>query len=113
VLEPAAARAAPGDSGPIMEAPSFGPPLETDAGDTEVELDDELELDDDLGADLDIDGDLEFDGNGGSGEDADEQTLDEMSDDLEFVDTNEEEVDSDALFEAPGVDLSEDEDKVE
>jgi molecular chaperone DnaK len=109
----AAAEAAPGDSGPIMETPSFGPPLETDPGDTEVELDEELEFDDDIGADLDIEGDMDFEGDGESAEDADEQTLDEISDDLEFVDTDEAEVDPDALFEAPGVDLSEDETKVE
>jgi molecular chaperone DnaK len=105
--------AARGDSGPILENADFGPPLETDAGDTEVELDDDLEFDDDIAADLDIDGDLEFEPAEGSAEEADDQTLDEVGDDLEYAETDEAEVDSGSLFEAPGVDLSEDKTKVE
>jgi hypothetical protein len=115
-----ASATAPDDSGPILDTADFGPALETDAGDTEVELDDDLEFDSDIAADLDIDGDLEIEPAAGSAEgadedliDADDRTLDELDDDLEYTEPDESEVDSEALFEAPGVDLSEDKTKVE
>ena len=105
---------------PILETADFGPALETDAGDTEVELDDDLAFDSDIAADLDIDGDLEIEPLAGSAEgaeedliDADDRTLDELGDDLEYTEPDESEDDSGALFEAPGVDLSEDKTKVE
>ena len=45
--------------------------------------------------------------------DADDQTLDELGDDLEFTEPDESDADEESLFEAPGVDLSEDEAKGE
>ena len=112
--------AAPDDSAPILDTPEFGPALETDAGDTEVELDDDLELDDDIAADLDIEDDLEVEPAAGATEgaeqrptDADDRTLDELDNDLEFVEPEDSDADDEALFEAPGVDLSEDDAKGE
>ena len=111
---------APDDSGPILDTADFGPVLETDEGNTAVELDDDLEFDSDIAADLDIDGDLEPEPAAGSAEDVeddlidvDDRTLDELDNDLEFTEPDESEVDSEGLFEAPGVDLSEDKTKVE
>jgi hypothetical protein len=115
-----ASPAAAGPSLPILDTADFGPALETDAGDTEVELSEDLEFDSDIPADLDIDGDLEIEPAAESAEggeegsiEADDRTLDELGDDLEYVESDESEGDAGALFEAPGVDLSEDETKAE
>ncbi len=112
--------AAPDDSAPILDTPEFGPALETDPGDTEVELDDDLEFDEDIAADLDIEDDLEVEPAAGAAEgaeesptDADDRTLDELDDDLEFVEPEDSDADDESLFEAPGVDLSEDDAKGE
>jgi molecular chaperone DnaK len=108
------------DSEPNLDTADFGPALETDMEDTEVELGDDLEFDSDIAADLDIEDRPEIEPAAGSAEraeeeaiDVDDRTLDELGDDFEFTEPDESEGDSEALFEAPGVDLSEDETKVE
>ena len=110
----AASRPDRGAHEPILDAGDFGPALETDVGDTEVELDEDLEFDGDIGADLDIETDLDISGPIGSAADSDatllesdDQTLDELGDDLQYADSDDAEVESDALFDDAGVDLSE------
>jgi molecular chaperone DnaK len=107
-------------SGPILHTDDFEPALQADAGDTEVELGDDLEFNNDIAAEPDIESDLETApaaGSAGGAEedllDTDDLTLDDLGDDLEYTELDESEVDPQTLFEAPGVDLSEDETKDE